>query len=166
MPAQPVQPPVAQNTNQNNVLQLLQTALSSQNTQATTPVQQAIQPPAAAQPNNQLNMLLSALQANNSNQSTATSGISQAGLSGILGSLSGQSSAAANKDSLASNVTYPLQGATSTSATESSNIAAANQSMSYYDEAYGNQSQHSSSYGPVRYPQSRSDSKSSSYRPY
>lgn len=160
----PVQNSLPQNTNQNaNILQLLQSALSNQ-----TPVQAVAPSPVMNLPtSNPIGSIL-----NNAAPSNANLAPQNANALGLLYSLANQQSITANKPEVKANASHPVQSVQSSTmvtpqgaSSALNNAAFNNGAVGYYDDVYAAQSQTASNFGPVRYPP-RSDSKSTSYRPY
>ena len=157
----PVQNSLPQNTNQNaNILQFLQSALSNQ-----TPVQAVAPSPVMNLPtSNSIGSML-----NNAAPANANLAPQNTDALGLLYSLAGinQQSITTNKPEVKPNVAHPVQSVqNSTMVTpQGASSTLNNGAVGYYDDVYGAQSQAASNFGPVRYPP-RSDSKSTSYRPY
>ena len=162
----PVQNSLPHNTNQNaNILQLLQSALSNQ-----TPVQAVAPSPVMNLPtSNPIGSML-----NNAAPSNPNLAPQNTDALGLLYSLAGinQQNIATNKPEVKPSAAHPVQSAQNSTLTAPqgasstlNNGALNNGAVGYYDDVYAAQSQTASNFGPVRYPP-RSDSKSTSYRPY
>ncbi|XP_065053371.1 ribonucleoprotein RB97D-like [Rhopilema esculentum] len=143
-PAQTVAAPSpVLNTNQGNILQLLQTALSNQQPQFGMP-NQAVNTPSTSQ----LSQLLG----------SAGTNVNTLGLLSSLAGIGQQTNQVVKQDTVPQAVqnpalnTVPADGSTGSG-----------QNFSYFEDSYGPSAQTTSGYGPVRYPQK---SESKSYRPY
>ena len=138
------------NTNQGNILQLLQTALSNQQPQFGMP-NQAVNTPSTSQ----LSQLLGSAGAAGNLAGTNVNTL------GLLSSLAGigQQTNQAVKQEIA-----PQAVQNSTLNTVPADVSTGSgQNFSYFEDSYGPSAQTTSGYGPVRYPQK---SESKSYRPY
>ena len=136
------------NTNQNNILQLLQAALANQAPQGN--IQGA---PGNVPNSSQLSNFLG-------NPAPNVSSNTNLNALGLLSSLAGIGQQSNSNLKQEEGATQLNQSASSLTVTPSTNPG-----FSTYDDIYASSSQTSSAYGPVRTP-ARSDPKSTTYRPY
>ena len=137
-------------SNQSNVLQLLQAALTNQASQGVLH-----NPAVNSHSSGQLGNFLG----NPAPSAPSNTNLNALGLLSSLAGISQQSTSSAQQETGSSQLN---QNAAITSLSVSSNP---NPGFSPYDDTYASSSQTSSAYGPVRAP-ARSDPKSTTYRPY